>query len=258
MNYTTTLFVIALFLCIPIKAENCDDAYSSATYAFQHIETSLGWNNIQSQRQYANKAIEAMKKVQAITKNCGCIDAYNKSYDALEKLEKSLLQDTFETSRYQISKANLDAKNVLIFLDSCRNDPMMYLKSDAKSLEEQEQQLLAQQQRLIEEQKKLQERLALQKQKQAELELQKIAKFNSQKELKVEVEYSLEELQTVIMKLITALDCNQDFPIPDDFERTLDDLSEESLEASKMYYSDKVREMAYSLINNLSVCEIKE
>lgn len=258
MKYTITLLVIFIFSFIPLSAENCDDAYSSATYAFQHIKKSLGWNNIQSQRQYANKAITAMEKVYTITKSCGCKDANNKSFDVLEKLKKSLEQDTFETSRYQISKANIDAKEVLAFLDSCRNDPMMYLESDEANLIVQEQELLLQQQRLFEEQKKLQIRLELQKLKQQQLAKQKVAKFNAQKELKLDAEAALKDFEVLVLNLISTLECKQDFPVPNDYVRTLEDMETESLEATRLHYTNKVREIAFSLINNLSVCGPKE
>lgn len=196
-----------------------------------------------------------MEKVKSVTHKCGCRDAYNKSYDALEKLNKSLDQETFETSRYQISKANIDAKDVLLFLDECRNDPTLYLKSDEASLVLREQQLLEQQRKLLEDQKRLEQLMQEQQRKQEELALQLEAKLSAQKALKHKAESGIKELEVLVTKLIETMGCSQNFPIVQEYYRTLATLEEESMEATRIFYSEKIKELAFGLINNLNACD---
>ena len=255
MKCKITLISLLLFSFVSKAVPNCDEAYQSASYALQHLKTSLEWNNLESQRQYALRAIDAMEKVKSVTHSCGCKDAYNKSYDALEKLNKSLEQETFETSRYQISKANVDAKEVLISLDICRDDPLLYLKSDEAGLALREQQLLEQQQKLLEDQKRLQKLMEEQQKRQDKLTMQLEAKFASQKELKSQAEAGLRDFEALVNQLIAIMDCSEKFPITQQYIRSLESLEKESLDATKLFYSEKMKEFAFGLINNLNACD---
>ena len=258
MKYTITLLTIFLFSFVPKPEDSCDNAYQSATYAYQHLKKSLTWTSIDGLKLSAKKAISAMKKVQSSTEICGCKDAYNLSYDALEKLKKSLEKEEFESSRYLLSKANVDAKEVLLLLDACRDDPMYDLKSEEKSLVQQEQALLEQQQRLLEEQKKLENRILEQQQRQQQIAEQKASKLVAQKDLKAKAESNLKQLESLITELAENMDCQQDFSPPKDYIRSIDELEIESLEATQAFYITKAREIAYTLLNNLETCQVKE
>ena len=258
MKYTITLLSLFLFSTISRAVPSCDEAYQAATYALQHLKTSLEWNNLESQRRYALRAIEAMEKVKSVTHDCGCKDAYNFSYDALDKLNKSLEQETFETSRYQISKANNDAKEVLISLDNCREDPLLYFKSDEANLAAREQQLIEQQKKLLEDQKRLEKLLEEQKRQQKKLEIELEAKLDAQKLLKAKAEADIQEFEILVGRLISNLDCKEKYPITRQYIRTMEALEKESLEATKFFYMEKMKELAFGLINNLDACNSTE
>ena len=258
-TYLTMKFpipLISLLLVMQSYANSgCDEAYQSASYALSHIKTSMEWNNLESQRQYAKRAIEAMDKVKVATKSCGCKEAYNNSYDALDKLYKSLEQDTFETSRYQISKANIDAREVLVSLDQCRNDPAMALQTDAENLALREQQLLEEKQQLQEDQKRLQRLMEEQQRKQQLLAEELQQKFTAQKILKTNAEAGLQQLEDLVVSLIETMDCPRKFPMAKNYVREIESLQDEPLSSTRAFYSSKIKEMAYALINNLSACE---
>ncbi len=248
--------LISLLLVMQSYANSgCDEAYQSASYALSHIKTSMEWNNLENQRQYAKRAIEAMDKVKVATKSCGCKEAYNNSYDALDKLYKSLDQDTFETSRYQISKANIDAREVLVSLDKCRNEPAIALQTDAENLALREQQLLEQKKQLEEDQKRLERLMAEQQRKQQLLAEELEQKFTTQKTLKTNAEAGLQQLEDLVVSLIATMDCPKKFPMAKNYVREIESMQDESLSSTRAFYSSKIKEMAFALINNLSACE---
>lgn len=257
MTYTSTLLVGLCLLCSSLFASQCHLAYQDATYGFQHAETAMEANNIEQLKQYAKRSKVAIEKVLLSTEKCGCVDANNASYDALANLEKALDKKVFESTRLFVNRAKANAQAIIIALDVCsENDLNFALKENEDNLLLQEQQLLEQKRRLLEEQRKLQAQLAKQKELQEQIQREKALMQAEQKALKAEAETTLSELEALILQFKRTMGCEITSPLTEEpFERTVMELETESIEATKIYYANKAREMANNLLNTLQSCE---
>ncbi|MEM7186833.1 MAG: hypothetical protein AAF466_09255 [Bacteroidota bacterium] len=259
MKKITTLVSILFFSVCAVHAVECEVAYQDATYGYQHAETAMEANNVTQLKQYADRSMIAIKKVLLSTEKCGCQAASDASYDALENLEKALEKEKFEAVRLFVNRAKANAKDVIIALDNCSaNDPDFSLKESEGNLLAQEKELLERQQQLLEQQRQLEARIKEQQRLQTEVKLQKEAMFAQQKELRASSEVTLKELEALINEFTKSMGCKDEEPLTEEtYQRTLEDLQEETLTATKVFYADKAKEMANNLLNRLSSCEWK-
>lgn len=258
----TTLFFAALVLLISptFAKEECEESYQNASYGLIHAKKALEANNSTHLKEYALRSKTALEKVLTATEKCGCTDANDASYNALQNLDKALEKDEFEAIRYRVSKAKSFAKATLVALDIC-NAQRSYLdyEDEEEDLIEMEKQLLEQQQQLLEKQQQLaaqiEEQKALQKKIQQERELM----LKAQKELQITAESNLEQMEFLIQSFTEAMGCEETTPLTQEsFRRNTADLSLESLGRTKAFYIEKAQEMANTMINRLSKCDIGE
>ena len=236
--------------------DDCQTAYQDATYGYQHIKKSFKSYNMDHLREYANRAMEAISKVETSTKNCGCVDANYAAYDAIENMNKALSKETFERSKNFIETAKSNIQSIMVALDQCSaSGPDNVLAENEENLIAQEQALLEQQQQLLEQQKKIQAQMAKQKKLQNELAAQKEVKLRTQKAMQVEAEISLQEMERIIQRLSASLGCKSPPPAYERFEKTLRQLEAEPLAATKRDYAEKAREIAAHLITTLERCD---
>ena len=256
-----TLFMTLAILSTPLyAADECAFAYQNATYGLQHAQTAMEANNKDHLLQYAKRSKEALQKVLAATDECGCTDANYASYDALENLDKAFTKVEFDKIRYYVDKARVDVKATIVALDLCDSaDPSLALELEESSLEAQEEELRQQQKRLLAQQKRLEERPKEQKRLQDEIRQQKAAMLVTQKEVRIQAEASLVQLEELINSFTDMMGCNRDMPLTESpYTKSITDLETETLTATKIFYAEKAREMANNLLNRLGGCEWKE
>jgi hypothetical protein len=117
MKYYALPFIF-LFISIGAFAD-CTNAYSSASYALSHSKKALSADNFDHQRYYAERALEAFEKTQALTENCGCDTTTDPIYQGMGNLEKAIDPKDWEMGRYYTKKAVADAQNLIAALDRC-------------------------------------------------------------------------------------------------------------------------------------------
>lgn len=253
---------MALILLItPAYAlEECEFAYQNASYGLQHAQTAMDANNKEHLLLYAKRSKDALQKVLDATDKCGCTDANYASYDALENLDKAFGKVEFEKIRFYVDKARVDVKATLVALDLCDSaDPSLALDLREGSLIAQEEELLQQQKRLMAQQKRLEEQLKEQKRLQEEIRTQKAAMLVSQKEIRLEAEATLVQLESLINSFTDMMGCTREVPLTEEpYTKTIEDLQTETLTTTKIFYAEKAREMANTMLNRLSGCEWKE
>lgn len=234
----------------------CGTAYQDASYGIEHTEKALQSNNSEHLKLYARRAKEALEKVFEQTERCGCEEASNSSYDALGDLDKAIEKDKFEVSRFYVKSALGNTRSVLISLDLCNEpDPSYDLVVDENNLIGQEEQLLQQQQELLKKQKALEAQLKAQREMQAKLRLEKEKKMKAQIAYKTEAEANLLDLESAINRFIRMSNCSEAEPLNyESYVRSVEQLELESLNATKVFYTQKAREMADKLIMVLAAC----
>ncbi|NND62745.1 MAG: hypothetical protein HKN48_06080 [Flavobacteriaceae bacterium] len=260
MTITSTLLMVTMLWSHPNPESNCQVAYQDATYGFHHAETAMEANNLEHLRQYAKRSKASIEKVFKSTEKCGCTDANNASLNALENLEKALDKDSFEAIRLFVSRAKKDTQEIFVALDVCSNtDPNIILKESQNELLAREKALLEQQKKLLEEQKKLEAQMKEQIAMQNELAEKKAAMFEAQKMIKKEAETTLDQLESLLIDFTGTMGCPKTTQLTEEpIGRTLSQLQDESLQATKIYYANKAREMANTLLNMLDECEWKQ
>lgn len=105
-------------LTIAAKA-NCTNAYSSASYALAHAKKAMSADNFDHQRYYAERALIAFEKTQAMTEECGCETSDTYIYNGIDNLTKAVDPKDWEMGRYYTKKAVADAQDLLVALDLC-------------------------------------------------------------------------------------------------------------------------------------------
>ena len=234
----------------------CGSAYQDASYAIEHSEKAMQSNNIEHLKQYAQRALEAIDKVYDQTEKCGCLEASNSGYDAKQALNKALEKEKFEVARFYVKNALSNTRSALVSLDLCNEpDPSYDLVVDENNLLGQEEELLQQQQELLKKQKALEAQLKAQRELQNKLKVEKAKKMEAQLAYKNKAEAHLLDLETAINRFIRMTNCSEAEPLnQDSYSRSLDQLEQESLNATKVFYTQKAREMADQLIMVLASC----
>ena len=82
-----------LFLSCFISQTNAqnlhEDALTAASYAYSHSKKAHGANNVYHTQEYADKAIEAFEKAEALADKCGCSEANETAYEARSNMESA-------------------------------------------------------------------------------------------------------------------------------------------------------------------------
>jgi len=243
--------ITTLLLSIAINAQNTyEDALSNANYAYAHAKNAHESNNRDHIIEHSDKAIEAFYKVEELTDQCGCPDAYNAAMDGRENAEKTATQDTYERSRFYAKRARAHGERMVSLLNDCtplNASNTAYVTNDNEINEMQneidaQKAILAEKQRVLAmEQSRLEKEIAVQKQKQAEFESKRLAELQEQSALKSKAENALLKLENAIKELGVVFDDNI---AVEDYTRTENQLKSETLSDTKYYYAIKASEIA--------------
>lgn len=256
-----TILCSALILFVSTAfASGCEDSYQNASYGLQHVKKALEANNTTHLKAYAVRSKAALEKVLAATKACGCIDANYATYDALDNLDRALEKDKFEDIRFLVSKTKSLTRDTLVALDLCnaKKSGVDY-ESEEENLIQREKQLREQQQQLIAQQQELEAQIAEQKALQKKIQEEREAMLKAQKELQLTAEDNLGQMEQVISSFLDSMGCLETAPLTSEsYKRNTAELTLESLGKTKAFYIEKAQEMASTLVNRLSKCEVKE
>lgn len=256
MKRIFTLLILAWFTTNASATDRCNLAYQSATNLYQQTKKSLEAYNITNLKLSAKRAVSILQDLKDESQKCGCKDANNTSYDALDNLSKALEKAEFEDSRFYVSRSHRNAKDIIGFLEVCQQNGDTFTVDQEEDLITQRKQLLEQQKRLEEAQRELEQEMKRQKLLQKEILEKKQQELEAQSVLKSEAEKALDEMEAAIRLIILNVDCENARPLVlDSYERTLEQLEGETLEATKSYYAFKAKELAHNLINSLDACD---
>lgn len=261
---------ILFLLCFvnQINAQDLyEDALTAASYAYSHSKKAHGANNVFHTQEYADKAIEAFEKVEALADKCGCDDANETAYQAKTKMVSSMDQDTYERSRYYAKQAKELGPKLLEQLTNCQaNKGSDSYSEDIADVSEEEEaiaaaseevaqkqkELEAQRRQLEIEQQKLQEQIAAQQKAQAEFEAQRAAELKQQTVVKAKAEQALQKLESALQELSIAFDDNSTFETQKDYVRSENDLMNETLDDTKSFYVNRAKELTKSAMQQFA------
>lgn len=256
MRHLLILLAVALFAVNSYGQDRCNLANQSATNAFQQTKKSLEAYNISLMKLSVKRAISIFDELKVDTQKCGCKDANNSSYDALDNLSKAMEKEEFEDSRFYVSRAHRNAQDIISYLEVCQQKGNTFTIDQEEDLASQRRQLLEQQKRLEEQQRQLEQEMKRQKLLQDEILEKKQQELEAQSMLKSDSEKALDEMETAIRQIIKSMGCENARPLVlESYKRTLEELEEETLEATKSYYAFKAKELAHNLINSLDACD---
>ncbi|WP_299188833.1 hypothetical protein [uncultured Aquimarina sp.] len=260
---------ILFLLCfIPqANAQNLyEDALTAASYAYSHSKKAHGANNVFHTQEYADKAIEALEKVEALADKCGCEEANETAYEAKTNMVSSLDQDTYERSRYYAKQAKDLGPKLLEQLTDCQanNGSSESYVVDAVSEEEEaiavaseevaqkQKELEEQRRQLAIEQQKLQQQIAEQQKAQAAFEAQRAEELKEQTVVKVKAEQALQKLESALHELSIAFDDESIFESQKDYLRSENDLQNETLNDTKSFYVNRAKELTKSAMQQFA------
>ncbi len=76
MKKTPIFFLMTLFCATMFAQTPCSETQSDVGYAYSHAKTAYNANNLTQLKEYANRSLEAFKRVEPMLKDCQCPDAY--------------------------------------------------------------------------------------------------------------------------------------------------------------------------------------
>ncbi|UGU17330.1 hypothetical protein LS482_05525 [Sinomicrobium kalidii] len=254
---------------------DCTTLYSSITYAFSHSGKSLEANNFDHQRYYAKRSLQALEKAEEQMESCDCTKINNIMYDVRESLEKAIDPEDWDTGRFYVKKAREYLSETITTLDRCTadTDPVPASApdeakeddySDKKvagedkkvTLAEKQEALKKEQEALIAKQKALERQLDEQRRIEQQLAEARQKELEAQKTLKVKAEIELYKMESAAMELINAFSCGE-FVIKETYKRGEEVLQEESLEETRHFYREKLREIVKKMTDELDNCSGK-
>lgn len=265
-NFATILF-LSTFI-IQLNAQNVyDDALTAASYAYAHSKKAHGANNVFHTQEYADKALEAFEKVEALSDQCGCSEANELAYEAMSNMESALYEDTYERSRYYAKQAKELSPRILEELTNCQSDASTDTYADVASIEEddiaevsaevakKEEELENRKRQLEIEQAKLEQQIAEQQKLQAEFEALRAAELKEQALIKDKAEQALAKLETALHELGVALNDESKFESKKEYVRSENDLQNETLDDTKSFYVNRAKELAQSAMQQFASFE---
>lgn len=263
--------VLSLFILCFVFSSNAqdvyDDALTAASYAYAHSKKAHKSNNVFHTQEYADKAIEAFEKVEALAEQCNCKVANETAYQAKTDMESSLNQDTYERSRFFAKRAKDLGAQLLEELTLCQvNKGNIIAESEselvkkeellaetAKEVSARQKELEAKRLQLELEQKELNRKIAEQNKKRKELESERIAELKKQSLVKEKAEKALQKLESALRELGAVLDEESKFESQIGFyTRTEQELKNESLDQTKTFYVNRAKEIAQIAIQQFA------
>ncbi len=131
MKYLYILFIFLNPLFHYSKESSaCDNLYSKVTYALSHSNKALGATNFEHQIYYAERALIAMEKAEALRNDCGCIEAEDKTFSILKNLNKAIDPIDWDAGRFFTKKSKSLINQLITTLDECSMSELQ--KSDSE------------------------------------------------------------------------------------------------------------------------------
>ncbi|MDD7884971.1 hypothetical protein [Flavivirga sp. 57AJ16] len=251
-NYYLLLF---LMTSLVINGQsNYDDANSYLVNAYSHVKDSYESNNINHLKYYANRSLESFKLAKEPLTKCNCEvvkELTDKCIDLLSKVDDA---ETFENGRFYVKRARDYSKNTVIEIDKCSvSNPSpsngttesfenLDQNSDLSDLQKEQLKLKQQQEALKLKEQQIKMQLAEQKAK--ELMIKK-------KKLILSYENAISSNINTYNETLNACECINYKPFRDN--KSLEDMTEKSIEDVKTHYIERIKSMASeysSLLNN--------
>lgn len=268
--------LILFMLCLipEINAQDFyEDALTAASYAYSHSKKAHGANNVYHTQEYADKAVEAFLKVEALAEKCNCKKANETAYQARVDMESSLNEDTYERSRFFAKRAKELGSQILKELTSCRaNKGSSMANTEVASIDQSnelaqataevanKQKELEEKRRQLEiEQQRLEQQIAEQNRQKIEFEAKRAAEFKEQSLIKSKAENALQNLEKALQELSIVLNEESKFKSQSDYYvRSENDLKNESLNDTKTFYANRAKELTQTAMQQLSSYNVVE
>ncbi|MCG2460756.1 hypothetical protein K8352_08350 [Flavobacteriaceae bacterium F89] len=276
MNKTAFCLLLA-FLLVSVATAQCNNAYSTATYALAHTKKSLNSDNFDHQQLYAERAIASFEKDRDLVKSCGCEESLQQIDKGLDNLYKAVDPKDWDEGRYYTKKALANAHELINTLDLCTSrkaattvDYGVDLPTESGSgssnisvadhknnLLDKQEQFDAEQQKIIKEQKQLDREIEEQRKLAGQSRYKRQMELDQQIKLKRVAEASLLELEKNLKEIAINLGCEQAIgSLNVEYEHSDESLSHESLEQTRQYYLQQtiiIQQLALDVLKNRTV-----
>ncbi len=131
MKYLYILFIfLNPFFHYSKESSACDNLYSKVTYALSHSNKALSATNFEHQMYYAERALIAMEKAEALRNDCGCSKAEDKTFSILKNLNKAIEPIDWDAGRFFTKKSKSLINELITALDECSMSELQ--KSDSE------------------------------------------------------------------------------------------------------------------------------
>ncbi len=220
---------------------------------------------------YADRAIDALEKTKGLAENCGCDDSMDYIINGLVDLKKSADPEDWDKGRYFAQKAYKELQSLISAFDVCTSSTPSVnynlqnltvtdasskaIQLEGNGLKEKQRQLEQQQQELLEQQRVLAEKIAEQKRLTAQMQRAREVEYEEQLKLKRIAELTFKEYGIKLKDLMNVFDCSAtSTPGNWSAERSEEVLRNETLEATRKYYMEKVVAMQKMAMDDFNNC----
>lgn len=244
----TYLFFFSLIAIshISFAQNNCTDAQLHIVYAFNNAKLSLEANNLTHLKHYAEKSLEAFKRVDASLTNCDCNNVADLTYMSIDKLSNVEEQEKMHEAQYFVGKAKKFAQEIITELDLCT----VYTSKEEELVElsalEKEQLKLKQEQEQI--------RLKQEELKQKLAEQAKQEQFLAKEQLIIQTEAALNQNLKAYQDLLEACDCKKNVTIVPE-KSSKDSLINKSIKDIRKHYLESFKSLTTDYMATLDDCE---
>ncbi|MFC4720844.1 hypothetical protein ACFO5O_00815 [Geojedonia litorea] len=244
---------LSLFLCctsfFSFSQSGCSDAQAHIVYAFNNAKTSLEANNFTHLKYYADKSLEAFKRVQNVLSKCDCENVEDYTYESIEKLSKVPGTEKMHDAQYFVAKAKDYAQKIITQLDYCTSlDVTTATDYQISDLEKEQLRLKQQQDNLRRQQEALQAQLA--KQKEEELVVEK-------QQLILKTNAAITKHVQAYNDALNALNSKTKIK-EDDLKQSENQLISKSVDEIKTYYLKSIKDLTTNYMNVLSTLDLED
>ncbi|GAA3599165.1 hypothetical protein Q4Q39_18650 [Flavivirga amylovorans] len=249
-------FILFLITSLSVSGQgNCDYANSYLVSAYSHVKDSYDSNNINHLQYYANRSLESFKLAKKEFTDCNCQAALDLTDKCIELLAKVDTAETFENGRFFVKRARDYGKNSVIEIDKCSaaaptnevsEDLTVAQGQDDDLTDLQNEQLRLKQQQEALKLKEQQIKMKLAEQKEKELEIKK-------KKIILTYESAITSNINIYNETLNICGCINYKPFRDN--KSLEDMSEKSIDDVKTHYMTRIKSMASEYVSLINDCE---
>jgi len=115
----TKLYIVLFSLLLNFSSvdDECDLAYTNASYALSHAKKAFKANNFEHQKYYSEKVLESYEKITKYLENCDCGDLPEKVRDAMDAVENAADPVDWDRGRYYSKKTYESTLDLITELD---------------------------------------------------------------------------------------------------------------------------------------------